>query len=1212
MNRRSKFWLWLVLAASIGATVPCPAQSNSGYLPRHPHEQQSAAMREASTAIEALLVRSDLHAARTAATSAINGTWLTGKRSVALQGARLDALFVQMEAAAIQADTRSVLESAISLAELAPSGDARGEIAGARMLDLAANTSEFHAVLPRIQRALITGSKHSAYLRSALIAAAADGLEGISPLKMARDSGLVTNWRVAGPFGLFPNIAFDHQWAPERDTIAEPVYEGRRSEDLEFATGTFELPDYFPASGVFYAASTLSVPAGGNWVLRVESPGTLRVDVDGLNTILKDDRFRSTPEMVWQTVKLRAGQHRILVKFLASAAPFRVALLPATPASGTSPLPSSPALSQYLNAARAYWTGDYGSAIEQLTHARSEHESAAVDVLLAQTWSRVDGSSVERIGLLQSALAAAPEAFAADYELAFKAYSEEHYDDAIVRLRRIVTAQPDFEPAVRLLAKTAAALGWQSEAAGAHVKAAELHPSCAVLHDASEFFDSMSDFANAARVNRGLEHCAPGSLAWADALSNAGQHAESAIAAEKVARELPLDREAQAFLVRELSLAGQPGEAQAAANRLVALAPNSAQFRRTAEALNAGSPFGENVPAAADGFADRRPFYAPYRRDGLAITKQTAERRFSGGPAVLLLNERIAQLRDDGGVSLYVHKITRVLDRDGILIYGEVSIPQGASLIELRTIKADGTVAEPEFNQHKATISMPALSPGDAIDVEYVVRYENAAQNTDAFRFTFGSLAAPMLLSRFVVLTPAGAQVQFAPSGDIPAVRVEERDGLLARVWERNDIPQSTSEVSMPRAGVLPEIRMYPAVESWAGVRDFYRDALIDATRAGSRVAASAELMSGVTDEAKLRSAYRFVTSRIHSIRTDYSTGDFEFAESTLSAYAGSRTAAMLALARAMGIEADVLMTRDAGSPAPQVASPQAYSRPLIVFHYKEGDRTRDVLIDAESDGIGFGGIAAAIERKDALFVPLRERQGDDLRLITAVPTPLLDERSVAEAEVALDENGNLSARVSIRMGAARSAQMRAILGGIEPDGRKHFFEQLAMRIFPGAADATGEVRNENDPDQTLEILLNCRAPHFVNFQGQSADLDQLVPALGLRKMYVPGGPRRAPLYIDTPLFETAVFRVTLPDGVRFAALPGDMTESNEFGSYAVTFRQPSSTNAEVRREFRIPVQVVQPGRFEAFSRFAGRIDEAERQRLLVERKAVSYAGAGR
>jgi hypothetical protein len=186
-------------------------------------------------------------------------------------------------------------------------------------------------------------------------------------------------------------------------------------------------------------------------------------------------------------------------------------------------------------------------------------------------------------------------------------------------------------------------------------------------------------------------------------------------------------------------------------------------------------------------------------------------------------------------------------------------------------------------------------------------------------------------------------------------------------------------------------------------------------------------------------------------------------------------------------------------------------------------------------------------------------------------------------------------------MGASRSSQMRAILSGVEPRERRPFFEQLALRIFPGANDASGEVRNEFDPDHPLELTVNCRGSHFATFSAPVTDLDQLVPALGLRKMYVTAATRKAPLFVDTPLFETATFHISMPESMRFASLPAPMTEKNEFGSYSVIVTQRLPNLVDVRRDFHVPVQVIPPARFEAFSRFARRIEDAERQRLTAE-----------
>src|SRR5204862_4645738 len=100
-------------------------------------------------------------------------------------------------------------------------------------------------------------------------------------------------------------------------------------------------------------------------------------------------------------------------------------------------------------------------------------------------------------------------------------------------------------------------------------------------------------------------------------------------------------------------------------------------------------------------FIKQSEFYLPFRRDGLKLIQKSAERRFSGGPAVTLLFDKVIRLDESGALSVYVHRITRVLNKDGISRMGEISIPRGADLLELRTIKANGQVIEPELTQRK-------------------------------------------------------------------------------------------------------------------------------------------------------------------------------------------------------------------------------------------------------------------------------------------------------------------------------------------------------------------------------------------------------------------------------------------------------------------------------------------------------------------------------
>lgn len=324
-------------------------------------------------------------------------------------------------------------------------------------------------------------------------------------------------------------------------------------------------------------------------------------------------------------------------------------------------------------------------------------------------------------------------------------------------------------------------------------------------------------------------------------------------------------------------------------------------------------------------------------------------------------------------------------------------------------------------------------------------------------------------------------------------------------------------------------------------------------------------------------------------------------AEDTLAGWQGSRTAVLIALARASGLSADLVLARRAGTRKPDAASDDVYIDPLVRFHLRNGPQ-KDVIASAEKDGVGLGALPAAIAREDALAVPFDAPEAA-AKLFVSLPSPVVDERSTADGDVTIDEQGNLAARLVIRMGAARSTQLRAILNGIEPRGRGHFFEQLALRIFPGISEASGEVHNEGDSDQPLELVLACRAPHFLNFVGDVADMDQLVPALGLRKMYGTGGVRQQPLLLDVPLIETTKFRVRLAPGLRLVSLAADLKLENQFGGYSVTLRRTAPDTVEITRSFQLPVQVVAPEDYEQFSRFARQIDDAERQRLTVQKQ---------
>jgi tetratricopeptide (TPR) repeat protein len=1139
-------------------------------------------------AVEALFEKSNLDEARR----------LTQMPARAVRThADMDSLFVAMESAALQADTAVELEAALRLCEAHPAtADSRVNLAAARVMDLAGNTTQFSAAVPRIQALVASDVPQKRYLQAALIAAAGDGVPSISLLQTARESGLITDWQLAGPFGHFANVAFDQAWAPEHDALLHAAYNGRTTEALRFENGTFSVPDYFDSKGVFYAATDVRFPAG-HYRLRVESGGTVEVLIDGAKALTKDDRFRATAEIAWQSLELSPGTHRVLVKFIASGAPFRVALLPASKPAGAAAKPIAfEAEAAYVHAAEEFWAGDYSGAVTELNALLERHPSAITEWLLAQVWSQIAQNTPEELTALQAVIKLAPQSTAAEYGLAARAYSDGKLGEAYSKAKRVTDARPEFVPGVQLLAQAATRLKWNAEASDAIDSHIRLHPTCSALRDAVTFFNSISAYQRAGEIEPRLESCAPGSLDYAETLRDVGHHAQAAEAAQHVFAAHPYDRNALALLVEELAASGRTAQAEQQARALIALAPNANNFRRLAETASHGGQIADAAGSANADFSADEQFYTPYQRRAFDVIKKTKDRHFSGGPILMLLNDRVASVDTEGNVSLYVHKLTRLLGRDGIEQYGEVSLPENAEVLELRTIKADGTVVEPEFNQHKATISMPALAAGDVIEQEYVVRYRDGGimDHADAFQFTFGSFNAPILYSRFIVLTPSSANVDVSANGDVPAAVTHETQFGVARVWQRDDIAQAVRETAMPQNDTLPNVRVLEKLGGWAVARDRYRDSLITATRIGARVEAAAAALKG-SDEERARAAYQLVTTRI---RPAGSVMEIDTAEDTLSNLSGSRTATLIAIARATGLDADVVLTRRIDDVDRDRPSFLAYTHPLVLFRLSAGN----MLVDAESDGVPFGAVPPTTDRTQALLVPVEIPTSQPLIALNQFVSPSASEHSEAVGDIRFNEQGDLQADVTITMGNWRGAQMRNILAGVQPSERKHFFEQLAGRIFSGVNEADGEVRNEFDSERRLQLVVHCRAPRFLTFRGDYADMEQLVPALGLKKMYVGSSARNMPLYIDVPLDETSVFHVHLPQNARVLVKAQDYTVQNDFGQYAVTFRQTAAGDVDIRREFRVPVQLVAPERFSAFANFARDVDDAERQRITLER----------
>jgi hypothetical protein len=1095
------------------------------------------------------------------------------------------ALFVQMETAALQQRTGSVLDSALRLCTM-PAPPEIQEIASSRILENAGNSRVFRDVLRRVGLAMEEGNSCTFNLRLALVAAAADGATRLDLDKTADSAGLLTRWRIAGPFGRFSNLDFERKWPPESDSFWTAA--GFPGERFWFRDGMLSLPEYLSAPGIFYAAA--DVRTGSNRIsqLDVLSPGPYTVFIDGRQVLSTDSRYIAGANRKSITASLPPGRHRVVVKLTSDATPFSADLHPAFALSRPGAmLPLSSSAADYIRALLEYFRGNF-TEVERTIASRSDDAHGPFLYLRALLWSAVDDRTPRSAEAWRNLAKTHPSAVLARAKAAELALESGPSDELRTEIRNLAQQHPESELVANLAIRLAGSDRQAKAQAFAHLL--DLHPACSYLMDALKFYNSAGDPENAQKAERQLNTCSPESLHYARVLADSGRHSDAAALLEQKIARNPWNRAARRLLLQELVLSDQRDKAKKQAQALHSIAPGSRFYARLALAEDPAAVLDSNSLRARD-FISHAAFYAPYREDGIQVVRDSSsDKSLAGSPAAILLSERILKVGIDGTASLYSHQVIRLFDRQSISRYGEIVLPRGSDLLELRTIKPDGRTVEPELTPQKPTISMAALELGDCIDEEFVTHYPDWRLLPRASSlFEFGSISAPVLHTRFVLLAPKSANVRVEELNGAPAGSTKVLGEDMVQTWEMDHLPIVAAEPFFP-AGVLPAI----AVRCTESTLDRLQDALIDSTRIGPHVMEAAldqKLPRSASDREKALELYRYVTSRLGSNGTGFSSSA---AEDTFSAGEGSRTSALLALAHATGLNAALLLARKIGSSCASNSDLDCYTEPLVRFWL--GGEVMDA--DAEADDLAFGEISPTLDPRNALLISLGPRKSDKPEIVALSLRPL-QERSVGEGDLFLDSSGNLSASIHVRLGAARAQEIRAALRAGGTREQQNLFEQLASRIFPGATEIHGEISHASDPEQLLELSLQCAVPQYISMQPGLKETGQLAPLLGLRNSFGKALRRSYPLLLDSVLSESTMFHLHFPAGVAAASLPHDFTINSEFGDYAVKFSEANG-QLNVTREFHIPVQLVPAGRFPAFLEFARKIDEAERQRITL------------
>lgn len=1050
--------------------------------------------------------------------------------------------------------------------------------------------------------------------------------------------GCITTFRVAGPFGPRELLGFDAAGRPESNATLADAYDlgpmrGRRATRTVQGRGCSVHLGDGPVSGggVTYAQGSVTLPSPGERWVRLETPNAVELFVDGTSVARFDARRTPLVRVRYVPVGFSAGTHTITAK-ITTRHPNPVLVIAVTGDDGRAgSLAGSgfdPTMPDPREPGDAFVRGFVEETRGAVIDARETLDADALEgdagvpslvlraaIALEDPFRPEDASRDDARRLLRRARDKDPQSWYARLALAQLAAAEGRDQEAIADIREATALWPELSVFPLTLAEMLQARGWDAEADRYVARAAEIFPeSCNVIDAQRVMAARLDQMDHVAERTEALVACNARSRARLDYLLEARRWDEALVEVDRLAALEPefvrprydatradiamgrgdvetarrlragvaaLFPRADSYvgeLVDQAIASGQRNDAYSAIDRALAAEPTAmASLRLTRAALG-----GEDD-------------YAPYRLDGAAVLRdfEASGRRYEQ-PEVLVLDYAVWRVFADGSSLHYVHQIVKLQSEEAVDGQGEFSPPDGAVMLRLQTIKADGTRLEPDIIAGKETISMPNLAVGDYVEWEYV-RAIGPAEGLEGAvlgdRFFFQGFETPYDRSELVVVMPASMEPTIDPRGNLPDPVITQNGALRELRWRVDrSLPRQREPLSVNAREFLPSVNLGVGAR-WEALRESFADILADRNvedPAARRLVTSllAELPEDATDLDRARLLYAWVLESIEP-----ADDVFGAAPRMLAGRTGSRARVLHYLYGLAGIPADLVVVRTVS--ADQTRSPLPDDETYSTLLVRIGTPERPIYISTNQRGTPFGYTAPAVRGQDGMV--LRPDGG-----IVRIPErTVVEDRRTIELEADLADDGSARIVVTETFTGMPAISWRADLEGVPAAELEERFEAAYVaRMFPSAALRALEITGRDSLDGPLVMQYTFDVPSLGHRERDDFILPGLFPTL-LASAYAQT-PTRETTEIVAGADITTRIRIHLPDGAAAPALPEPATITGP-GNARYTARASMDDGwLVVERRVAVPLMRVEPAAYAELSAFCRQADQAEGRALRI------------
>lgn len=587
----------------------------------------------------------------------------------------------------------------------------------------------------------------------------------------------------------------------------------------------------------------------------------------------------------------------------------------------------------------------------------------------------------------------------------------------------------------------------------------------------------------------------------------------------------------------------------------------------------------------------------------IAIAEFEASGFRTTAPVVYVLDYAARRLFEDGSGLVITHQIIQVLSRDALGEYGEVNIPGGATLLRVRTIKADGTVLEPESIMGKDAISVPNLEVGDYVEMEYletigVPRLGNLAMYGS--RFYFQIFDAPLAISQLVVEVPrAWGDLLIDLRGDVSS-SVDETESHRRYIFEaRHAEPVAQEPLTPALDEVLPSVTVAYGLD-WPSVCDPYRDQLASLLRPTPEMdeLVSALMAYADDDRERIRRIYRFAMDEIDD------TGQFLATPAiwTVLDGEGESLTALIALLNSAGFRPDLVFARSKADDQTDSPIPETDVFPRTLVRVQLGGD--ELWLDPSSRFAPFDYIDPSLQGSVGLVVNGPVRSAPEW---VALPSwPAEDNTHTFDVQLVVDENGDATGHIVEHVSRDRLASLRLGLEMVQdPRVLSQTLERALSSSFPGVVMTDFNTEGTGDPDEPLVLSYSFEVPQWFTVRGDQMELTARTFDRQLGSTLGSEASRQYPLQVDYPLEERLDLTIRLPEGWTFSAVPDGSVIETPVVNHSWTPIEGGEGQGTVvlRRLISMPIARVSPAEYAALTEQLQRIDLAERLRFTANRE---------